>query len=149
MKGDQEITFEHPSNDVMKEWEKRFIRLHHRCIEVLGGVGIRGLRPIPRMGYRIGFGLGTGRLCRIETEFGDECRRGKLRGKGGVGLREGGGGRCKWGEVMGDRLGRGGGRNCAQDLREGRNEWIMLGKVPIEIHCKFGQPDNLRQINGR
>ena len=36
---------------------------------------------------------------------------------------------------MGGRLGRGGGGNCAQDLRQGRNEGVMLGKVSIEILC--------------
>jgi len=36
---------------------------------------------------------------------------------------------------MGGRLRRGGGGNCAQYLREGRDEGIMLGEVSVEILC--------------
>jgi len=102
---------------------------------MLGSVRIRGLQPIPGVRYRIRVGLGAGWLRRVETKLSCECRCGEMRRKWGIWLREGGNGRCKRGEIMGGRLGRGGGRNCAQDLREGRNEGIVLGKVSIEILC--------------
>ena len=85
------------------------------------------------MRYGIRVGLGAGWLCRIETEFICEFRCGEMGREWGIGLREGGNRGCERGEVVGGHLGRGGSGNCAQDLGEGRNERIMLGKVSIEI----------------
>ena len=75
---------------------------------------------------RVGLGL-------VETELSGGHRRGELRRKGGIGLSERGDGRSKGSEILGDRWQRDGGRDCAQDPREGRNERVMLGKVSIEV----------------
>jgi hypothetical protein len=82
-----------------------------------------------RSRVRVRVGLG-----RVETELGGGGRRcGELRREGGIGLGEGGDGCSKGSEVLGDRWQRDGGRDCAQDPREGRNERVILGKVSIKV----------------
>lgn len=74
-------------------------------------------------------------MCWVETVLGSERICGKLRRKDGFGWGKGCDGPCKWSEVMCGRLGRNGGRNCAQNSREGRDVGMMLREVSIEIDC--------------
>ena len=85
------------------------------------------------MGPGIRIRLGARRLGRVEPELGGESRCMERGRKWGIWLGEGGNGRCKWCEILGDHLRRDGSRNCAQDLREGRNERVILGKDSIKI----------------
>lgn len=83
--------------------------------------------------------MGARRVCRVESVLAGKCICGELGRKDRV--RRGGGcdGPRKWSEVLCGRLGWNGGRNRAQNSREGQNVGMMLGEVLVEIPCQFRQ----------